>query len=355
MRSRKFSSLKKPPPLYESLEFACVAARHGSEWILISGKAVLSTGACPPEAQIVPVVKLQDIIALQGRIPAEGVDDLIANLRDFWVVRDLKGINVRLTAKGAGDYSWRPPGVIRRSSNDWTIVQSSAWKRAFTLCGNGPDRSSLPSYSTLQEIDSQLRSSTPAFNGFDGLCGKLGLPVRRSNLTSSFQVSAELPAWILGVNFEPSERALQIGILCDGSPDLMVEWLPQHEFQRVPSGRIRDSTHDTPLISFAVPGDSTAAELILAFGELQADVAKVDLRPWKLRRIIHTTQLWVMRAMDTPVPDLATRKAPNQKLPNLTYHSEIKRAIQALLIRNVDASDLQICRGLDARDLLNLA
>jgi hypothetical protein len=46
-------------PIYRSIEFACVAARHGSEWILISGKAVLSTEPCASEAQIVPVVQSQ--------------------------------------------------------------------------------------------------------------------------------------------------------------------------------------------------------------------------------------------------------------------------------------------------------
>jgi hypothetical protein len=53
-------------PVYKSLEFACVAARHGSEWVLISGKAVLSTKPCASEAQIVPVAQLQEIVHFRG-------------------------------------------------------------------------------------------------------------------------------------------------------------------------------------------------------------------------------------------------------------------------------------------------
>ena len=99
-------------PLYKSLDFACVAGRRGREWILISGKAVLSTEPSASEAQIVPVVQLQQIVALQGRMPAESVNEVIDKLRDRWVAIDVEGINVRLTAGGAGGYSWRPPVVI---------------------------------------------------------------------------------------------------------------------------------------------------------------------------------------------------------------------------------------------------
>lgn len=39
MQSRKLASDLESPPMYDSLEFACVAARCGSEWILVFARA----------------------------------------------------------------------------------------------------------------------------------------------------------------------------------------------------------------------------------------------------------------------------------------------------------------------------
>jgi hypothetical protein len=203
-------------PLYKSLEFACVAARHGSEWILVSGKALLSTEPCASEAQIVPVAQLQEFVALQGRIPAEGVNEVVANLRDFWVVRNLNGINVGLTAEGAGGYSWKPPYIIEGRSG---------WYREFAVNGNGPGTSSLLSPSALREIDSQLCRSMPVYLGFDMFCRRLGLYVRPSDPTSSFRVSAVLPAQVSYVIYgicKPWSEALNIAIQSRGEPLLIL-------------------------------------------------------------------------------------------------------------------------------------
>ena len=307
---RQIASLMQSPPLYQSLELACVAAKHGSEWILISGKAVLNAEPYVSEAQIVPAVQLQEIIALQGRIPAEGVNDLVANLRDSWVVRGLKGIDVRLTAEGAGGYSWTLPAV---SSVDKSWNPSSRWSRGFALYGNGPDPSSILSYSTLREIDSQLRKSTPAYNGFDGLCDKLGLPLRQSNLTSSFQVSAELPARVLFVNLDRYNWALLIAIDCLGEPDLMVDWFPQPGLERVPPGWYRGPNHYGHGGPLAIPADATTADLILSFGEHQADVSRVEIPPdipGDEVGVPDRIPLEVVHKEPT-VPDLATRNASN--------------------------------------------
>jgi hypothetical protein len=173
----------------------------------------------------------------------------------------------------------------------------------------------------LQEIDSQLRSSTPPFNGFDGLCGNLGLPVRRSNLASSFQLSAELPAEVLSVVFSSSKRALVIEIDCFGAPDLMVEWLPQHEFHKVPAGWLYEQHPDDFLniyVEIGVPSrPPSAADLILSFGEqLSADVITVDLPPLTFQdEVVGGLELEFERE-EPAVPDLGTREAPSQQEPS---------------------------------------
>jgi len=271
---RKVDPLMQSPPLYQSLEFACVAARLGTEWIMISGKAVLNTEPCASDAQIAPLVRLDELVALSGRIRAEAVNDLAANLRDSWVVRGLKRDNVRLTAEGGGGYSWIMPGVfaVDRSWNP-----SARWKTALALYGSGPNLSSVFDYSSWQEIDSQLRRSTPAFNGFDGLCGKLGLPPRQGNLTSSFYVSAELPARFADVHADSGKGTLEFDIECIRVPDLMIEWLPQHDFHRVLGSLKREPTGDHHHASFAIQGGATKANLILCFGELDADTKTVEV------------------------------------------------------------------------------
>ena len=124
--------------VYRSIEFACVAAKHGREWILISGKAVLSTEPCTSGTQIKPLFPpLHEIVALQGRIPAEGYKKLIDDLRGSWAVRDPEGISVRLTAKGGRDYIWQLPRRIGSRS------RSNLWGRALALDGCDPDLSSL--------------------------------------------------------------------------------------------------------------------------------------------------------------------------------------------------------------------
>lgn len=136
--------------------------------------------------------------------------------------------------------------------------------------------SSVFDYSTWQEIDNQLRGSTPAFNGFDGLCGKLGLPAREGSVTSSFHVSAELPAQFANIHGDLSKGTLEMNIECTGAPDLMIEWLPQHEFERVPAGWNRKPTGIQHHVLRAVPAGATGANLILSFAGLDAYAATHD-------------------------------------------------------------------------------
>jgi hypothetical protein len=199
-----------------------------------------------------------------------------------------------------------PPFVIKSSN--------SRWRRAFALHGNGPTLSSLLSYSALQEMDSQLRSRTPAFSGFDGLCAKLGLPARQSNLTWSFQLSAELPAYVVAAEFEPSEWALLVTIGGYGAPHLMVEWLPQHELQRVPDDWIVEPVAEH-FLKIEVRTNSTAAKLILSFGELQADVSTVDLDTVDFH-LGGTDPFQLAVVPEEPaVPDFATSEVPSRREP----------------------------------------
>ncbi len=269
LQSTKFPHDPESESVYQSLGFSCIAVRHGSEWVLVSGKAVLKIDPCPTEAGLKRVAASEDIVALKGRIPASEFNGLMANLRDSWV---LKREKIRLTAGGVGGYSWRLSYLVSG------FLRSSWWTREFALCGNGPDLSKLLDHSTLQQID--------------GLCAKLKLPFQRINLTSSFQVSAELPAILTEVWW--ARRKGRIGDLIIyfssfGVPELRVEWLPQDKRERIPADFIEKNLdfkdqleleEDIPgtynFVSIQAEDGARAAKLILYFGELQAVVSRVD-------------------------------------------------------------------------------
>ena len=293
---RKVEPLIKSTPLYRSLELACVAARRGSEWILIAGKAVLSTEPCSSDPRISRLVRVNQLLALSGRIRVETVNNLVINLRESWVIRgmgpDTMPDNVRLTlAEGAGGYSWSQPRVC---SVDTVSNPSNRWNRVLSMWGSGPTLSSLLSYASLQEIDSQLRRSTPGFNGFDALCSKLNLPPRRNqSLSSSFELSAELPARFVVVQTKSAERTLEIDIECVGipnlMPDLMIDWLPKRDFHRVENWQQPEPKGNLHHVSVALPDEAAVAELMLSFPGIEAaDTVRHDIvRESTLLRIVN--------------------------------------------------------------------
>jgi hypothetical protein len=316
-------------PMYRSIELACVAARRGREWILISGEAVLSTEPCAPEAQISPVVKLEDIVALKECIPAERISDLVRDLRESYVVRNQNGIDVRLTAKGAPDYIWQLPKFVASRS------RSNLWGRALALKGCDRDLSSLRSDYNLEKINLDLYASTSPYDGFDELCRDLGLPARLNNLTSllKFQVSADLPARVTEIGFAEGTEAIYFN--CLGTPDLDVLWstdetagerIPATSWDRAPS----NMACRAPL---RIPHGASGFSVVLSFGELIADYVTFDFYsegdlPWghvvlegdedicndrKIQQLSKGEDELISREVvqkEPPMPDLATREAP---------------------------------------------
>ena len=259
---------KRSVVLMGKLDIACIAVKCGNAWTAISAKAVLR--ACPRESgtQLAKIVQLPEIVAFEGHMPAKEVNSLTADLKDSWVLRCE---NVRLTT-GGRNYNWRLPHLIKASNR--------AWEREFALHGYGPDLSSLLSGSTLQKIDRGLRLCTPAFDGFDGLRARLDFPARRDNLTSSLQLSAELPAIVFNTDLRLPDWNCDVSIYDLGvPPDVTVEWLPQHELQRISHARI--SWADDPdvprIVSIPITYDSEKAKVTLWRGELRADVVTVNL------------------------------------------------------------------------------
>jgi hypothetical protein len=239
-----------------------------------------------------------------------------------------------------------------------------------------------PGFSNLEAIDRQLGGGSHGINGF---CRELGLPYRQGNLATSFQVSAELPAMLISASW--SKGVLDLVIESLGSPRVTIEWLPQHELQGVPvnwDAENREIVGKTQaLASLPVPIGSTAAKLILSFGELQAEAITIDLSSPRFdleSQLIKQSQLVKLYDVaevpvlpdsgciegqdQQPSPAVETRKGHSQQQTTDSatseaggrrnprklrrYRSEVKKAIFWQLFQNPKATNIQICQGLDA-------
>ncbi len=181
MRSRKYPDREKSPALYESLELTCLAGKRDNDWVLISGKAALTTRT-PTDSRLKKIVHLYGLAAYRGCIAAGELGDLITNLRQSGV---LKWENIRLTSGRTENYRWMPPRVVdlpprlwrswwRLPENDAEMtatdcaVANGSWTRPFILFGSCPNFPPILSEHALEKIDRELRSGAPVRCGPEG-------------------------------------------------------------------------------------------------------------------------------------------------------------------------------------------
>jgi hypothetical protein len=257
------SGLVRPFAIYHSLDFSCTAAKSGSEWILIAGRAALGTERCASESLISPVVKTDNLVALSGRLGAADVEALVNNLKGSLVVAGVPRYKVRLMPVGAGECIWQGP-VVRPV--DKSLYPSSRWTSELWMHGTGANVSSLVA-PWWQQIDDQLLHGTPRFKDFNGLCRKLHIPARRDYVSqSSFHISAELPAQFISIDDDRKKKTLEVSFECVGTPLLMVEWLPGGDLDSVQWDR--DPGVNRQRASIEVRPGSPEVELTLLFDGL---------------------------------------------------------------------------------------
>jgi hypothetical protein len=233
---------------------------------MVSGKAFLGTESPPPEVSTSPWANLDRLLAFSWRTKAESLSHLLAHLGEGWVVDVAGSERIRLSASGMSAYSWQMPGVYLL---DKSWVPSTQWKSVFALYGRGAELSSVLDYSAWGEIDTELRKTGIA-SGFDALCAKLGLAARRNNLSSTFYLGAELPARFTNVQVDSRKGTLEINFECIGWPELTIDWLPQHDFQRIPQELQRESAAGLRHASVPLHDGAEKAELRLSFADIEA-------------------------------------------------------------------------------------
>jgi len=263
---RKVEPLMQSPALYQSLEFACVGIKQGLEWVMLSGKAFLSTEPAPPEVSTSPRANLSRLLALSWSTKAENVKHLLSHLREGWVVEIPQSERIRLSASGTSAYAWQTPAVY---SVEALRIPATQWRRVFALFGTGAQLSNILSYSDWDNLEAELRRRGIA-SGFDALCEKLGLGARRSNLMSAFYLGAELPARFADVQVDSRGNSLEIDFEYVGWPELTIDWLPQRDFRKVPQAWPRSSEAGVHHASTPLYPRAEKAELRLSFADIEA-------------------------------------------------------------------------------------
>ena len=155
-----------------------MAAKSGSEWILLCGKAVLSTEPRPSRSRLSRLLGFDDLLVLSGRLKAVDFKGFVNNLKEGWVVHELhRNINVRITQEGASNCTWTFLGVRPSKTNKW--------KSQFSVMGYGAQVSSLMSSPEWQDIDDRLIENKPtSFGGLNGLFRFLHLNTARDVLST---------------------------------------------------------------------------------------------------------------------------------------------------------------------------
>ena len=261
--------------LYHSLEFSCLAAKSGSEWVLIAGRAALSTNTCLSNPSISPVYSDNEFVALHGGLSAQNFEDLLNNLKNSEVVGGLQRYNVRLMPQGPGEFVWQGP-VVRLV--DTKLYPWTTWKSELWIHGSGGNVFPLLA-PWWDRVDERLIHNRPRFNGLNGLCRKLRIPLVRDHLNLSFfNISAELPAQFVSIHEDRKAHTLEVDFECVGTPLLMKQWLPEGDLDLVEWQN--DPETNRQHVSLGIPPGSAEVELLLSFEVLgQADALRYRVAP----------------------------------------------------------------------------
>jgi hypothetical protein len=277
-----------PSEIYQSLVVSCVAAKSGSEWVLLCGSATLITEPSSLELRLSRLVCFDDLFAFSGRWGAELVGGLVDNLKDGWVVQNLQNrISVCLMPEGAGQYIWTLQGVRASETN--------RWKNELSMNGIGGNVLSLINSPSWQDIDDRLRENKPtSFDGLNGLFKFLHLKTARDILGMTFfRISAELPAEFKAVDYNRKSRELEVEIERAGVPTLRVEWIPPGGELTLIKEPSTDASYTGPChYSIRAPDDSTQAKLVLS----HAGLGVADTVQYEINR--ETTLLQIAESFD---------------------------------------------------------
>jgi hypothetical protein len=220
---------------WRSLKFACMAARVGSDWVQFAGEARLSTEPSEPNSTLKRILDLQDFRAYAGRLEAKKIQNLISNLKTSAVISGFIQDSVLLAPRGSQSYSWQPSFVNGRRGG---ASHDQGWPSALTVYGTGDRPYSFVPQILWRDIDTQLRRHNPPYNGLDSLCTMLDLEFKQSSSISYFKLCAELPARFRAGQVNRKEKSLTLSMEYVGTPELIIEWLPEHPTKKesVPIG-----------------------------------------------------------------------------------------------------------------------
>lgn len=262
-----FATVQPCDFFWRSLDLACVAVRFESEWVQLTGKAILCTKPIEANSTLKRVVDLKNLRAYTARLECTALDGLIMDLRNSMVIAEMPESPVRLVPSNSRPYSWHQPRVTPSLGGNH---RGKSWPSMIRTFGTGNLSASLLPQD-FWNIDTQLRDHKPPYNGFRELCASLGLQYEPYNSTPQFDLCAELPAKFLDAEVNRRDRKLIFTMEYVATPNLVIEWLPgrQTSHEHVPAGEAQiPAQHE---IAIEIPPNSTAVAANLMILGMDAD------------------------------------------------------------------------------------
>jgi len=143
--------------------------------------------------------------------------------------------------------------------------------------GSGTIPAPFPPQDVWRDIDVRLRRHDPPYNGFAALCARLGLQFDQFGSNNPhFNLYAELPARFLAGEVSRTEKRLTLRLEYVGTPEVVLEWLPNRETRRepVPTGNPQLPAQRELVISIPHGATEVKANLLT----MKCDAHEISLR-----------------------------------------------------------------------------
>jgi len=196
--------------LWRSLEFVCICIRSEAGWTNLAGHAVLSSREPLENARIRPVVKLDQLVTLEGHLKTDTLQTLLNNLRRGDLVAGIPGYDVKLFVTRERLGSWHEPFFRGRVNSELDSELDFV-----AILGNyvGPHIHDLLTQRQMSEIDDNLRTGFRPFDGLAGLARTFALrPISASGGNAYFELIAPLPLRLGRVMQDLAEKTLTISV-----------------------------------------------------------------------------------------------------------------------------------------------
>lgn len=202
--------------LWPSLRLTCICLRDTERWICVSGRLELSLEE-PNGDKVRPVLELDELAALSGRLPFEALSHIVSGLETSLILSEGAYSPVTLPSAGIQPGRWSAPQLwdLDQCKNRLGIGLSSL------ICQyTDPTQSEPIPYLTRGVIDQKLKVADRPFDGVDHLARSMGLGPLGPSGAGWFQCVSPIPLRFGKVVQEIREQRLSVVVEASPAVDL---------------------------------------------------------------------------------------------------------------------------------------